>query len=168
MFFWGFFLLKVLQVFKPRLERGFGFPEELQPRWDDKASIQVDSQDGTGAPGGPREVLFYKERKKKLFSRKKPQQASLVQGWCWLLGAGMVGISSTTSQIGFFHVNNVRFDPTLSNFSSFIQLSGWFFELFGSALVPSLPKQKKPQAWNWCHSLPCPGTLGLSPARGSL
>lgn len=56
------FLLKVLQVFKPRLERGFGFPEELRPRWDDKASIQVDARDGTGAPGGPRKVLFYKEK----------------------------------------------------------------------------------------------------------
>lgn len=62
MVFIFFFLLKVLHVFKPRLERGFGFPEELQLHWDDKASIQVDARNGTGAPGGPRKVFFYKEK----------------------------------------------------------------------------------------------------------
>lgn len=73
-----FFLLKVVPGFTSRLEQGFGFPEELQPCWDDKASIQVDTWDGTGAPGGPRKVLFYKGKKKKGYlAGKKPNKSPL-------------------------------------------------------------------------------------------
>lgn len=57
-----FFSQKFSKSSSPGWSIGFGFPEELRPRWDDKASIQVDARDGTGAPGGPRKVLFYKEK----------------------------------------------------------------------------------------------------------
>lgn len=57
-----FFLLKVVQAFKARLERGFGFPEELQPRWDDKASIQVMELELQEAP----ERFYFTKGKKKV------------------------------------------------------------------------------------------------------
>lgn len=58
---------------------------------------------------------------------------------------------------GVFHVNNVRFDPSLTNSTSFIQFSGWFLDL--SRCLPSFPpKQKETQAPHLdCVWLPGPG-----------
>lgn len=95
-----FFLLKVVQAFKARLERGFGFPEELQPCWDDKASIQVMELELQEAP----ERFYFTKGKKNPTSLPC---AGLVLGVGWLEPAPPPPLG--------FHVNNLRSDPGLSN-----------------------------------------------------
>lgn len=81
----------------------------------------------------------------------------------------MVGIGSTTPQTGIFHINNVRFDPSLSNFASFIQFSGWFFlnSLALPCCLPSFPPQKTKKETQaphlGCVWLPAPGDFPWIP-----
>lgn len=138
----------------------------------------------------PQKGFILQRKKKGYLAGKKTQQASLVQGcveWAsvWFWGAGMVGIDSTTPQIGLFHVNNVRFDPGLSNLTPFPVLRSGFLNpldlpwCLASFLPPNKKETQAPHLWLpdpgdfpcGTSTLPCPGTqsqFGAVPAATSL